>query len=154
MKISNFLIATGSLIISTRCNLSQHQELLEIWKFPSLMLTNPSLSTLLAPLLDNPGQASELATIVSNCISVGILAMIHDAGQHEKLHAPMVVLAFGASIYFWTKVAAPIDIYLFVIFPWMLMVGLLISRINGVIWEMEDQTAYEKTESSHMLLGL
>ncbi|KAG4027193.1 hypothetical protein MFRU_032g00590 [Monilinia fructicola] len=150
MKISDFLIAMGWLITSTNFSLSQHQELLEMWNLPSFII-NPSITTILAPLSENPSQASELMTIVSKCISVGILARIYDVGQREKLHAPMFVLAFGASVFLWTKIALPIDIYLFVVFPWIMMIGLLISRMNAMVWGMEDQSVSEKTSSSSML---
>ncbi|KAF7857248.1 hypothetical protein EAF04_009489 [Stromatinia cepivora] len=137
MKLFDFLIATGSLIISTRFSLSQHEGLLNTWSLPHLITNNPSISTILAPPSDNDIQASELVIKASICISAGLVARIYDVGKYEKLHAPMFILAFGASIYFWIKVAAPADIYLFVIFPWMLLIGLLISRLHDATWRME-----------------
>ncbi|KAJ8068009.1 hypothetical protein OCU04_003587 [Sclerotinia nivalis] len=136
MKLFDFLIATGSLIISTCFSLSQHEELLNTWILP-LFITNPSISTILVPPTNNHFQALELVIKASICISAGLVAWIYDVGKHEKLRAPMFVLAFGASIYFWIKTAAPADIYLFVIFPWILLIGLFISRLHDATWRVE-----------------
>lgn len=109
------------------------------------------MDTKLALLSSVHDPASELTTVFSICISIGSLACIYDIGQREQLHAPMVFLAFGLSVVFWIKVAAPVDIYLFVIFPWMLLVGLLISRIHGVILGSEDlPVSEEKRGSGHV----
>ncbi|APA15013.1 hypothetical protein sscle_14g097830 [Sclerotinia sclerotiorum 1980 UF-70] len=156
MKLFDFLIATGSLVISTRFSLSQHEELLDTWTFPHL-ITNPSINTIFVPPSSNHFQASELLTKASICLSAALVAWIYDAAKHEKLRAPMYVLAFGASIYFWIKTAASADIYLFVIFPWMLLIGLLVSRLHDTAWRMEgveDRSASNEKMNSSFIFEL
>ncbi|TGO16975.1 hypothetical protein BTUL_0022g00770 [Botrytis tulipae] len=149
MKFSDFLIATGSLIVSTRCILSQYQECFDISSL-SLLIKN---NTILEILSSSLGPASELATAIFVCISIGSIAWIYDIGKLEKLHAPMVILAFGSSVFFWIEVAAPVEIYLFVMFPWILLVGLLISRIHDAAGRVEDLSASEEKRGSDFMLG-
>ncbi|KAF5869180.1 uncharacterized protein Bfra_011723 [Botrytis fragariae] len=149
MKLSDFFIATGSLIVSTRCVMSQYQEFFDISSF-SLLLAN---DTILEFLSFSLGSVSELATASFVCISIGLIAWIYNIGQHEKLHSPMVILAFGLSVFFWIELAASIEIYLFVIFPWVLLMGLLISRIYDVVWRKKDLPASEEKRGSDCMFG-
>ncbi|KAF7889467.1 uncharacterized protein EAF01_010960 [Botrytis porri] len=98
------------------------------------------------------GPVSELATAIFVCMPISLIAWIYDIGKHEKLHAPMVILAFGLSVFFWVEFAAPVEIYLFVIFPWMLLAGLLISRIHDAVWKIGDLSVPEEKRGSDYIL--
>lgn len=65
----------------------------------------------------------------------------------------MVILAFGISVFFWIEFVSPVEIYLFVIFPWMLLVGLLISRIHSLVWSIEGLSASEGKKVNDCMLG-
>ncbi|KAF7916158.1 uncharacterized protein EAE98_010743 [Botrytis deweyae] len=144
MKFSDFFIATGSLIVSTRCIRSQYQECFDISSL-SLLLKNDTIPEIPSSSL---GPTSELTTAIFVCTSIGLIAWIHDIGKHEKLHSPMVILAFGSSVFLWIEFAAPVEIYLFVIFPWILLVGLLISRIHDAVWRKKGLPASEEKRGS------
>ncbi|KAF7950037.1 hypothetical protein EAE96_007340 [Botrytis aclada] len=149
MKLFDFLIATGSLIVSTRCIMSQCQEFFDLSSF-SRPLTNDTLLEFLSFSLCS---ASELANPIFICISIGLIALIYDSGKHETLHAPVVILAFGLSVFLWIEFAASMEIYLFVIFPWILLAGLLISRIYDRVWKIGDLSVSEEKRGSNCMLG-
>lgn len=65
----------------------------------------------------------------------------------------MVLLAFGLSVFFWIEFAAPVEIYLFVIFPWILLLGLLISRIHDATGRIADLSVSEEKRGSGYMLG-
>ncbi|ATZ56236.1 hypothetical protein BCIN_13g00850 [Botrytis cinerea B05.10] len=149
MTFSDFWIAAGSLIVSTRCTVSQYEEF-----FDTTSLSHPLANdTILEFLSSSLGPVSELPTAIFVCISIGLIAWIYDIGKHEKLHAPMVILAFGLSVFFWIEFVSPVEIYLFVIFPWMLLVGLLISRIHSLVWSIEGLSASEGKRVNDCMLG-
>ena len=77
-------------------------------------------------LTDN--QISDTAMLCSTCISGGLLTSIYNRGRHERLQRPLSVLAFVVSIVIYLATRAPLDILVFVIFPWVLAGGLLASR--------------------------
>lgn len=81
--------------------------------------------------------------LCSTCISGGLLTSIYDRGRHERLHGPLSILSFALSIAIYQATRAPLDILVFVIFPWVLAGGLLASRAYSPIIRTDHNFALE-----------
>jgi hypothetical protein len=74
-------------------------------------------------------QVLDIDLIVSGSISWVLLSSIYQRGRDERLHGPMVILAFVVSVVLYNVTVVPADVLVFGVFPWVIAAALFLSRI-------------------------
>jgi hypothetical protein len=74
-------------------------------------------------------QVLDIDLIVSGSISWVLLSSIYQRGRDERLHGPMVILAFVVSVVLYNMMVVPADVLVFGVFPWVIAAALFFSRI-------------------------
>ena len=67
--------------------------------------------------------------IVSGSVSWVLLSSIYQQGRDERLHSPMVIIAFVVSVVLYNVTVVPADVLVFGVFPWVIAAALFLSRI-------------------------
>jgi hypothetical protein len=74
-------------------------------------------------------QVLDIDLIVAGSISWVFLSSIYQRGRDERLHSPMVILAFVVSVVLYNVMVVPADVLVFGVFPWVIAAALFLSRI-------------------------
>lgn len=75
------------------------------------------------------GQVLDVDLIVSGSVSWVLLSSIYQQGRDERLHSPMVIIAFVVSVVLYNVTVVPADVLVFGVFPWVIAAALFLSRI-------------------------
>lgn len=88
-------------------------------------------------------QLLDTTMLCSTCISGGLLTSVYNRGREERLHGPLGIITFITTFAIYITTRVPLDILVFVIFPWTLTAALLVSRIYSPIVHANHASALE-----------